>query len=232
MNNLKRLLLEKVPYPARSVLLYFLLLAFLVTGGALGLGLYALPTLERVRQDIGTLKTTNNRVEGKLAFLQNVSQETRVLESTGPLALAVPQESPVYLSISQIKKIASGASVQIVSFKVVGVEGDTKSRFSLETEGPFEAVLQFINSLINSSPLSVIDKVEVTTVEGIARATFSYSLIWQPFPASLPSFDEPLANLTDKERETLNRLLSLSQPDFTISELETSTIPRSNPFSP
>lgn len=232
MNNLKKFLLDKIPYPARPVLFYSLLFVFLVTLAALGLGLYALPTLGKVRTDIENLKTTNDKVEGKLAFLQNVSQESQVLQSAGAMATAVPQESPVYLSISQIKKIAGVSSIRIVSFKVVGVEGDRKSRLSLETEGPFEGVLLFLKSLINSAPLAVIDKVEIAADQGLARATTSLSYIWQPFPERLGGLDEPLVGLTDKERETLGRLVALSQPDFRVEDLETSTIPRSNPFSP
>ena len=92
-------------------------------------------------------------------------------------------------------------------------------------------VLNFLMSLPTIAPILTIGEIEMEKGQGGEWTSGTkISIYWSGLPATLPPIDEPVNDLTSKEKAILNQVSSLTIPTFTILE-PTSPKDRLTPFN-
>lgn len=211
---------------------------YLRTFGLLGLLFFL--TFVTIRVISNQIASQRNKLLTQLKKEQILEQKTELLRNLDTTlvtradltSFALPSQNSSFVTISQLKNLASENLISITNLKVGAEtkEGNISGAdIGFDAEGPMESVLLFLKRIGEVAPIILIDKAQLNDTGGISRATLKVKVFWADLPKTLPAISEPLNDLTNEEKEILVKIIELSPPDFSILEPE---VPRenSNPF--
>lgn len=179
-------------------------------------------------------KATKN--ETILSQKQQVLQtlENNILSYADVAIVAMPDKNPSLMVLSQLKVLAEKNGIIISDIKIGSRTKDKSGAFKttilIGVEGPLTQVLNYLISTKNFAPLSVVNKVELAQVGGLARARTILTVFWVPLPTKLPAIAEPVRELSANETNLITELSNLEQPLFT-QVLPAAPSARIDPFS-
>ena len=169
-----------------------------------------------LRSKISQAKKDVTVLRQKIDILEEIGNDSLFFSDLSLNAL--PETNPSLIVISQLKKLANDNGVIFFNTKT-GLEMPDKPEtkkvsVSFEIEGPREFVTQFLRSIKNISPLTLIEKIKISEPLDITQAEVSVEVFWASLPKKLPALLEAIEGLTVEEKETLDSLSSLIQPAF------------------
>jgi hypothetical protein len=192
-----------------------------------GLSLYLFQNgYQRVSNEYQSMKKTNEEVselEEKEITLREI--DTSVLGQSDKTVIALPKDNPGTWVISQLKNAADDNEL-LVGKVNLGVDNNLdkisgmKLVFELVSEdGNIENVVNYLQTIEKISPITSPLSVVITTEEkeGIEELNIELttSVYWSDYPTELPRLTEPVREITQKEQELLNKIISLKIPEFT-----------------
>lgn len=158
-----------------------------------------------------------NVLNQKQQVLQSL--ESEVLSYASTVSIAMPDKNSSLTVISQLKRIAEESGVNLSDIKVANPSKDkkglSKAVLSIEVEGGLLQVLNYLSEMGSFSPLSTIDKADITQAGGAIRATIDLAVYWAPLPTKLPAISEAVKELSAGESALINEFSNLKQPIFT-----------------
>lgn len=181
---------------------------------------------------IVSLSKEENLLFAKESLLREIQEAA--LSQAEVATRALPEKNPVISMISQLKNLAAEKGILLANLKVGNQSKDSQlSRILLDfdAEGSFLAVLGFVKSIENLSPISSIEKMKIVNSSGFTRASVSLRVYWSPFPTQIPSVAEPVRELSQEEKDLIIALAQLRQEQaIQVTALPPSA--RVDPFSP
>ena len=199
--------LKPLLIPVGAILVVLVLFYFGIT--------QSLDRIKDKRRELTVARRDETTLEQKQEVLSDLSGE--ITSFVNVSSAAVPEKNASLIMISQIKSLAAQRLLLISDISIGGSAQDgvlSKSSIQFDVEGDFTQVTSFVRDIANSAPLSRIDSVEIRQGGDTVRATVSLSTYGAAFPEKLPPINEPLSDLTDKEREVLGILTELQAPPF------------------
>ena len=184
-----------------------------------------------VRTQIQSANASQATLTQKLNLLQTLSG---VASSEAPLAAsAVPDANPTLSVISQLKILALEGGIVLTGIKstsgVSTTNGMNEAAISFTAEGAIPSIFSFLASTAKVAPIMIVDKIAMTEASGSITTDISIKSYWADLPKTIPSVDAPVTDLTVTERDTLTKVVSLTQPSFTeVTPSQGGTNP--NPF--
>lgn len=175
----------------------------------------------------------NNLIlDQKLTILNQLDPTTISMSSTSVAAL--PAENPSLAVLSQLRVLASERGLALTNLKtgseVLDKSGLKKVEVTFDIESSRGPILEFLATIKNFAPISLIDKVKINEAAGVARATITIKAFWSELPVALPPITQAMSDLTPDERLTLDSISTLTQPEFTEILPSYALSVRSNPF--
>jgi len=153
----------------------------------------------------------------KLSIL-NTSKES-ALSLADLSVVAIPQENPALVLISQFKKLATerGLALNSIDSKpgsVISTEEIVNEEIEFNLDGPIASIFDFLKSLQKISPLVTLHEVKISQTQAVARSKVTAYAYYAAFPEVLPSISTPLSQLSAEEKDILAKISSFSQPTF------------------
>lgn len=191
--------------------------------------LLAMVVLATIVFKVGVGRISTQRAELKKAIKNEtiLSQKQQVLQTlennilsyADTVIVAMPDKNPSLIALSQLKTLAERNGISIGDIKAGSRTKDKSGTFKttilLEIEGSLVQVLNYLISTESFAPLSVINRVEISSSGELARATISLTVFWVPLPTKLPAISEPVRELSANETNLITELSNLEQPIFT-----------------
>lgn len=191
--------------------------------------LLAMVVLATIVFKVGVGRISTQRAELKKAIKNEtiLSQKQQVLQTlennilsyADTVIVAMPDKNPSLIALSQLKTLAERNGISIGDIKIGSRTKDKSGTFKttilLEIEGSLVQVLNYLISTESFAPLSVINRVEISSSGELARATISLTVFWVPLPTKLPAISEPVRELSANETNLITELSNLEQPIFT-----------------
>jgi hypothetical protein len=181
-------------------------------------------------------ETQNQVLKDRLSTLQELSEGIRT--SVNIAALAIPDQNPSVLIVSQLKSIAGTYDIVLsnLTINALGLEGTDGQvvtyDVAFEAAAPdYESVSLFIDNLSKVTPLVNLSSLEITTATGAVSAEVKLIGFSSPFPSALPALDAPISGLTPEETDVLNTVGSFVHPNVIDQVAPQEFTPREDPFS-
>lgn len=212
--------------PLVSVLILFLIV------GRFGIG-----KIRVVRDQISKAQKDEKTLTQNLKILSTVS-ETINGDKTSLVTLALPSTNPSLLAISQLKNLAITNGLLITTIKagneVKDNSGLSRVDIAFEMRGDKRAIYSFLGGIGKLAPIMLISKVKITESTGNTGANVTIASFWEALPKDLPATTELITDFTQKDKELLNNILSLTPPTISgASDLPASQESgRVDPFGP
>ena len=183
------------------------------------------------RAQLKTLQRTENTLLEKENILKEA--QTDILTHFRFSGIALPNENPSLVTLVQIKNLAAGFLLPLDEIKISGTglgEGASNIGFSFKVLGDLEQIILFLKDTSTLSPITTIDKVELSGMDNITSADVKLKTFWLAYPEKLPSVTDPVKKITDNEIAVIEEMAKLIPPAF--SNLSpTGPFERSTPFN-
>lgn len=191
---------------------------------------FGLAQISKQSQAVSEAKVNEKILAEKEATLTEVS--ATVAKEAASVSLALPEENPALAILSQLKLLALSKTIVLSNIKVgVGSQEENLLRvnISFNANGQDINVLDFLSSIKNISPITTIEKIKMSQVSGVLSADTNVRGYWSLLPKTLPKVTEPVTNLSEPERNLLEKVMALTPPSFTQVTPSAPSI-RDNPF--
>lgn len=171
--------------------------------------------IKEIKQQINTNKKTISVLSGKLKILQSVS----AAYSSGSDAslTALPDKNPTLSVISQLKLLASSSSVMISDVKS-SLPGELADLSYVATSfiaaGTKDSIISFTRAINTIAPISIIEKIDMSTNAGYSEANISIKTYFAPLPKTIPTVTQAVTDLTASEKSLLSEISILTPPVF------------------
>ena len=196
-------------------------------------GKFGFGKISDLRGQIALSRKDNTTLTQKLNLLTSISETAE----TGAIAsvTALPSTNSALAVISQLKILSSQNGLIMTNMRGAGEAKDnsglSRADVSFDVSGARVQVIAFLKGIAGIAPITLVDKIKINELGGVARATVSVKSFWAAFPKTLPALNQPLSDLTSSEKKTLGDISKLTQPGFiNIPPSEISGKP--DPFSP
>jgi len=180
---------------------------------------------------ISDLEGKNKTLTAKLGTLREI--ENDVSDASDITSVALPQENPALVAVSQIKYLASANNTQITNLEVgkgFAKEEVSELNMGFDVSGQTSDILRFLASVKTVAPIVIVSDVSLSSLSGENIASTSVIAHWSDFPAKIPALSENIETLTKEEEKLLSEVSELVQPEF--FELEAQApAPDRDPFS-
>ncbi len=171
-------------------------------------------------------------LKNKLSIIKE-SKDT-VLPNTDMTLVALPAKNPVVLVFSQIKTISKEKEIDVreISFSIEKGEKDvnsvtTKISVSADT---LDSLLSFLTEISKIAPVSVLKSANLRSFQGEFSLGLELISYWSLLPTSIPAITQPIVDLTQGEKELLEKILILKTPSFVVLEPQLPS-ERTQPFN-
>ncbi len=208
--------------PAALLILLVLLVGLAVKVGFSRIG--------QQRDEIAAARSSESILTQKESVLRGV--QATVPSYVNTVAASLPEKNPSLSMTSQLRTLAATNGLVMENIKIgsaVASASLAEVDISFGLEGAPATVISFLDSIKNLAPVSTIEKAKINQSAQGTRADVTVRVYFAAFPEKLPSLTEPVKELTDGERATLNRLSALSLPAFTDLKPQPAGV-RENPF--
>lgn len=209
MDNLPTTITEKDKQilKAAAPLVIVVMLFFIV-------GKFGVSNIKEVRQQINNTKKTESVLNGKLKILQTVADAQAGADMS---LIALPDKNPALSIISQIKLLSFNNSITVEGIKS-STPGDTTGLSYVTTTftaiGTEDSILSFARGINNIAPVSVIEKMDISTNAGSGEASISIKTYYAPLPATIPTITQAVTDLNATEKSLLSEIIALTPPVF------------------
>lgn len=219
---------NQINFLIKPVLFMVVVVAMFVTVSAFGYsqirGLFT-----KTNESKKNISSLNN----KISILESVS--TVIAGDTTFLDIVIPSASSSLYAISQIKNQALLNNLLVANIKagnpVPSVSNVTKTIISFDLEGEPESTYNYLRSFKKMLPLMSLEKVKISSVDGIYKTNVSLAVYTSDLPKKIPSITSDANKLTDTELNILKELVNYTLPIFikpSPSEVDT---PKEDPFN-
>lgn len=199
--------------------------------------LIVIPNIFQYFEADKTLTDTKAKIDffkQKKANLQAVNKEQYTNGINNSLVI-LPGNAESPAAISQLYHILGLTNMQVVniSFSEGGDDKTGKSfRIALELNGSVSELTNFIIKLKEAPRLMRIHTLEVNSPSGAADifASLVISAYYEPLPANISNLDQPLAQITEKDLEILNKVQNSGFPVITEDTNYSGPKGKNNPF--
>jgi Tfp pilus assembly protein PilO len=165
------------------------------------------------------LLETNTKIaffQQKKSNLQSVNKDEYTKGINNSLVI-LPGDSEPPSAISQLYHILGLTNMQVqnIAFSDSGNDKGGKSfKISLELNGSFSELTNFIIKLKEAPRLMRIHSLEVSSPSSSTNVYTSIVLnaYYEPLPKNISNLDQPLAQISDKDLEILNKLQNTGFP--------------------
>lgn len=170
-----------------------------------------------IRMQIASAQDSQAVLTQKLNLLQTLSPTAA---TAAPVtASAVPDSNPTLSAISQLRILALQGGIAISGIKstsgISAINGMNEASVSFTADGTLSQIFSFLDSTRTIAPILVVDKITLTEAVGSVNAGITVKAYWAALPKTIPSIDAPVTDLTSSERDTLTKVVGLTQPSFT-----------------
>ncbi|MCX7928277.1 MAG: hypothetical protein N2558_01160 [Patescibacteria group bacterium] len=215
--------------PFSNLFLFFTVLVFMALVIVKGSDLifYEIKNYEDNKKKIKDL-------EFKKEILSSISP--KVLEKSNVVSIAIPEEKPILLAMSQIRSyIFKNQGIFVKSFSVgdeAKISDEINSlNFSIElkTES-IQDIFDFVDNINKSSPIMSIQSLDAQVLGSEVKFKILLSVYWSKYPDKI---DTLVSDFTSKENEILDFVTKLNQPQLIknfLSPLPPAFV-RQNPFN-
>lgn len=190
----------------------FFIFLFALFAFSLPLGISRLNQLNKQVRD---LETEKDQLEHKVQTLSRF--ESSLQEQSGVVAIALPDENPIFVKLSQAKKYAQDRNALIEEIKTRSVlEKDDISQTGFEIElraNNFSDFVEYIKTLENSSPITRFSKLVINQRDESVVSEIEMNVYWSKVPDTITQIDQAVTDLSAEERSILSRIVALRLPD-------------------
>ena len=182
------------------------------------------------RQDVALARQNEGTLSQKEGVLRSIQATVPTYVNT--VAASLPEKNPALSMTSQLRTLALSNGLILENIKIGSAvpSGDfSEVNITFGLEGTSPQVVSYLNSIKNLAPVSTVEKAKINQSALGTRADITVRVYYSPFPQKLPSLTEPVKELTEDERNILNRLSALSLPAFSNLQAQPAGI-RENPF--
>lgn len=171
-------------------------------------------------------------LEEKVTILVEVKS---ALGSANEVVIALPYKNPGLWALSQLKGAAAANAVAISEIGLVDErefgESLTKMQIELEAEAAEPgSITAFLKAVEGLAPVTSLDSAAIQEKSGSVTSEIKLSVYWSELPSTLPPIASPVKELSESERELLDKLSTLTAPEFIDIGPSAPSI-RENPFN-
>lgn len=193
-----------------------------------------LDRLNQIRAQIGVFELQNALLTSKKGILASLDN-TSLKEQATVAVSAVPSRNPSIFALSSIRSLTIENGLSVANFRIAESEipenkAGRSIDLSFEIQGDLFGTLSFLRAIQNSAPLMRITSLRFS-VSGITALTkITAVTTWSFLPQELDNTEAPIENLTNAERELLQKIGGLRLSS--VSELTVSPpAGREDPFN-
>jgi len=206
---------KNLPDNVRIALSAFLpMLAILILSYIVGS--FGLSKISTLNKSITKAEKDKVVLTQKLSILRGLQPST--LQGASVAVVALPESNPSIITVSQIKALAVRNGVIISNIKSGGEVSDpsglSRVDINFDITGTRSDVVKTILDVPTLAPITLVDKAKLNETNQNVRASINVKSFWAPLPTQLPALTEQIVDLTDKERESLTILETLTMPEF------------------
>lgn len=129
-----------------------------------------LSTIVKLQKELSDSRFVNKSLEEKITHLSLLQQKYNALERDIPIIInAVPKMPSAPLFVGQIQSLATSHNVTITNLQTLEVEFALARKseqrsfgFTIEVQGSYEALSQFLSSLVNFERIVTVDTFSIT----------------------------------------------------------------------
>ena len=223
--------MEKIPENIKLILkstlpLIIVVILFIFVGP------FGISKIVDLQDQIDAASKDKTILSQKLTLLQTVAT-TVSQESTKALS-AMPDANTSLVAISQIKTVSSQDGVLVSGIKAASPVDDPSGTshvgISFQLAGDKNQILTFLKDIANIAPLTLVDKIKITSAGTSEIANVTINSYWSSLPKTLPTLTTPINDLTAGEKKTLTTVDNLTQPSFSVIT-PTDGVGKTDPFS-
>lgn len=194
----------------KSIGLFVVLIALFAFSLPLGMS-----KLNQLNEQVKDFETEKDILQKKLQTLSRF--QATIEEQSGVAAIALPNENPIFIKLSQAKRYAQDNETAIEEIKTRSVlEKDDISQTGFELgirANDFREFVDYIKTVENSSPITRFTKMVISQREESVLSEVEMNVYWSPIPETIAKTDQPVQDLTAEERALLSQIVSLQLPD-------------------
>lgn len=192
-----------------------------------------LNNINKIRDQISSNKTIESQLNQKVLALETVT--INLPGDISFLDIVLPHRGTVLYGLSQIKIQAANNQLLLSGVKTGNVvpekEGLMKSSISFEVEGDEQSIFNFLSAFSTVLPLMTVDKVNFTSLAGVARASVALNIYSADLPKKIPSLTGAVKELTTQDINLLRELSSYQLPSFIEPVVDPVNNEGRNPFN-
>lgn len=209
-----------------------------VMGVGISLGLSALLIIPQVNK----ISETNNKIEQlkqRTAILEKKASDLSKIniaeykQDLAELQYAIPSQPDITSSISQIQGLAAQTQTVVTSMSInipSSASGSDSYQISISIKGDLTSVYSYINKLKSSPRVMAVNSIDFSgdKTGDSFEATISLTTFYQTAQTTLPSIEQPVNLLNDKDKEIIAKISGAITQLPIISET-TATGPKGKP---
>lgn len=197
-------------------------------------GNYGIGRIQNLRSQISQVEKDKTSLTQKLNTLQTVSATVEAGSTSSIIAL--PEKNSALTEFVQLKSLAAQNSVTLTNLKSGGEAKDSSglSRvdISFDVSGSRLGIITFLSEIQKTLPISLVDRIKFNESAAQIQAAVSVKSFWAGFPKTIPSVTQKIADLTQDERNTLDKISTLTPPQFVEIPVSETSGGRADPFTP
>ena len=125
---------------------------------------------------------------------------------------------------SGVESGAVGAAAAANSSKSPTSSLSENVEVKLSLSSSYASLLQFLSTMYSASRVVAVDDVSLSSTSdtaGLIRSTLTVRAFWQPLPSDLGSVEDPVSELTSKEKELLDKVevVAVAAPQIVVQPL-------------
>jgi len=203
-----------------------------IIGSFIFLVVFGVKQVNEVRGQIAVNTEIEKKLEVKSQTLESV---TKILAGNVTfLDVVLPSKGAVLYGLSQIKNQSLVHGVNISSLKTgssqISTDDVSKTSITFDVEGNEQAIYDYLGLFSKLLPLMKVDKVSISKLDGVVKASTTISVFSGELPKRIPSITSPVTDLTNDELLTLKEISTFSPPQFVIPA-PFSDIAKEDPFN-
>lgn len=172
--------------------------------------------INEVRAQIAAAKHEEKILAEKFNLLQTVS--VTGIQDANTVTNALPDSNPALVTMTQIKNLAASRNLVVRSLRsgvVNESQGDIANiTLNFKLIGTISDLYGLMVEINSFAPITILDFVKISQTGGSILAEVRVKTFWSALPTQLPTSIEEFKELTLEEREVLNNLGNLTQPQY------------------
>ncbi|AKM83466.1 hypothetical protein A2422_01165 [Candidatus Woesebacteria bacterium RIFOXYC1_FULL_31_51] len=218
---------QESKFMIKPLAIFVIVIALLVGSVYFGFG-----QINSIKTKLTESKKNQKLLATKVSILQNVTKVIPI--DLTSIDFALPEKGIAIYGMSQVKSQAGALGLIISNLRTGSViqekDGVSKATISFDVEGNEQAIYDYLGLFSKLLPLMKVDKVSISKLDGVVKASTTISVFSGELPKRIPSITSPVTDLTNDELLTLKEISTFSPPQFVIPA-PFSDIAKEDPFN-